>query len=234
MDRESFRWATQLAETTIALEVGPFGMIALAERAISVAIVGAERPILVDGRLVDGQGVVRLKEGQSLELGFPSKGARSYLALAGMKPPEGAWLGSISGVAVARGVAILGHGTLPLRHVVESIASLEGPLLVLPGPQAELLPALLAERWEASKVMDRTGVRLDGSPIPIPDLGNLTSEPQVVGTIQLTSGGTPIIIGPDGPTIGGYAKPGILASSSFDRMGQLKPGDSVELYGPDS
>lgn len=234
MDRESFGWATQLAETKLALEVGPFGLIAVAERDISVAIVGAERPILVEGKSVEGQGVIRLKEGQLLELGYPTTGARSYLALAGMKPPEGAWLGSVSGVAVARGVAIEGQGSLPLRHVAGPIASLAGPLEVLPGPQADLLPALLAGTWEASKIMDRTGIRLDGPPIPIPDLGSLTSEPQVVGTLQLTSGGTPIIIGPDGPTIGGYAKPAILASRSRDRMGQLKPGDAVELVWPGS
>jgi len=232
MDRESFGWATRLAETSVALEIGPFGLIAVAERDVSAAIVGAIRPISVDGREVEGQGVVRLKEGQRLELGYPIDGARSYLALAGMTPPEGAWLGSISGISVARGVPVGGTGVLPLRHVAGTIASLTGPLHVLPGPQADLLPALLSGRWAASKIMDRTGIRLDGDQIPAPDLGNLTSEPQVVGTIQLTSGGTPIIIGPDGPTIGGYAKPGILASRSLDRMGQLKPGDAVELIGP--
>lgn len=234
MDRESFGWATRLAETKLALEVGPFGMIAVAERDVALAIVGAERPILVDGKLVEGQGVIRLREGQRLELAYPTRGARSYLALAGMSPPEGAWLGSISGVAVARGVPIQGQGSLPLRHVAGPITSLSGPLEVLPGPQADLLSALLAGKWEASKVMDRTGIRLDGPSIPIPDRGSLTSEPQVVGTIQLTSGGTPIIIGPDGPTIGGYAKPAILASRSRDRMGQLRPGDRVELVGPGS
>lgn len=234
MDSESFGWATKLAETNMAIEVGPFGMIAVAECDLSVAIVGAERPILVDGRAIEGQGVVRLREGQRLELGFPTRGARSYLAIPGMRPPAGAWLGSVSGVAVLRGVAIEGYGSLPLRHVAGSIASLAGPLTILPGPQAFLLPALLAGRWEASKIMDRTGIRLDGEPIPVPELGSLTSEPQVVGTIQLTSGGTPIIIGPDGPTIGGYAKPAILARRSRDRMGQLKPGDLVELVGPGS
>lgn len=234
MDRESFEWATRLAETKLALEVGPFGMIAVAASDLSVGIVGAERPILVDGSPVEGQGVVRLREGQRLELGFPTRGARSYLAIPGMKPPEGVWLGSVSGIVVTRGVAIEGQGSLPLRHVAGPIASLAGPLEVLPGPQADLLPVLLAGTWEASKIMDRTGIRLGGAPIPIPDLGSLTSEPQVVGTIQLTSGGTPIIIGPDGPTIGGYAKPAILVSRSRNRMGQLKPGDVVELVGPGS
>lgn len=231
MDRESFRWATQLAETSIALEVGPFGLIAEATTDMSLALVGADRPVRVDGREVVGQGVIRLTAGQRIELGFPNVGARSYLAVAGVVPPEGRWLGSISGVPVGRGDEIEGRGELPLRRLTLSLQSLAGPIQVMPGPQRELFEELIGGTWVASSVMDRTGIRLDGNPIPLPDKSNLTSEPQVVGTIQLTTGGTPIMIGPDGPTIGGYAKPAILTSASRDRMGQLKPGDPVTLVG---
>lgn len=231
MDRESFGWATQLTNSKIALEVGPFGLIAEATTETSLVVVGAERPIRVDGREVEGQGVIRLKSGQRIELGYPTLGARSYLALGGLVPPEGGWLGSISGVPAARGDVIEGPLELPLRRLTQPLKSLAGALLVIPGPQHELFEELIGRVWKASTVMDRTGIRLDGEPIPLPEMGSLTSEPQVVGTIQLTSGGTPILIGPDGPTIGGYAKPAILTSASRDRMGQLKPGDPVMLVG---
>lgn len=229
MDRTGWALATQLAETDVALEVGPFGLIALVEADLSLAIVGAERPVLVDTVPHVGQGVLRLREGQVLTLGYPTFGARSYLAMAGMIPPDGGWLGSVSGVALGRGDQILGSGTLPLRRLTEALPTLTGPLEVLPGPQRELLPELLSRAWTASATMDRTGIRLDGDPIPVPDLGSLTSEPQVIGTVQLTTGGTPILIGPDGPTIGGYAKPAIVTDASRDRMGQLKPGDTVSF-----
>lgn len=227
MDRVAFGWATRLAECEVALEVGPFGLIAVAERDVSLVVVGAERPIFLDGAEVEGQGVVRLGEGQVLSLGYPTRGARSYLALARMVGPDGGWLGSVSGVAVARGDRLVGSGDLPRRRLAEPLSTLEGPLIVLPGPQSEWLPELLRREWIASPTMDRTGIRLDGEGIPLPDLGALPSEPQVIGTVQLTVGGTPILIGPDGPTIGGYAKPAIITDASRDRMGQLKPGDRV-------
>lgn len=227
MDRVAFGWAARLAESSVALEVGPFGLISVAESDVSVVIVGAERPILVDREAVEGQGVVRLRGGQVLTLGYPTRGSRSYLALGRMAGPAGGWLGSVSGVAVARGDRLVGSGDLPLRRLAEPLATHDGPLRVLPGPQAELLSELLCREWKASATMDRTGIRLEGEPIPLPDLGALPSEPQVIGTVQLTVGGTPILIGPDGPTIGGYAKPAILTDASRDRMGQLKPGDTV-------
>lgn len=233
MDRTAWRLATQMAGTSVALEVGPFGLIAQAAADGALAIVGAERPILINGQTQEGQGVVRYREGDAVEIGYPTRGAWSYLALAGMVPPtEKGWLGSVSSVRVQRGDAIEGMGTLPRRRLAEPLATLEGPLVVLPGPHRDLLPDLLDAEWRVSNTMDRTGIRLEGTAIPLPDLGSIPSESQVIGTVQLTTGGTPILIGPDGPTIGGYPKPAIVADRSRDRMGQLKPGDAVTFVAP--
>jgi len=229
MDRVAWRLATQMAGTRVALEVGPFGLIAQATADGALAIVGAERRIFINGQHQEGQGVVRYREGDTLEVGYPTRGAWSYIALAGMTPPTGGWLGSVSSIRVQRGDLIAGQGTLPLRRLAEPLSTLEGPIFLLPGPHRELLTILVGAEWRVSPTMDRVGIRLEGEPMPIPDLGNIPSEPQVIGTIQLTTGGTPILIGPDGPTIGGYPKPAIIADRSRDRMGQLKPGDVVQF-----
>lgn len=228
MDRTAWRLATQMAGTSVALEVGPFGLIAQATTDGAFAIVGAERPVLVSGQPQEGQGVVRYREGDTVEIGYPSRGAWSYLALAGLtSPAESGWLGSVSSVRVQRGDLITGRGTLPLRRLAEPLSTLEGPLVVLPGPHKELLSALVSAEWRVSPTMDRTGIRLEGTALPLPDMGSIPSEPQVIATVQLTTGGTPILIGPDGPTIGGYPKPAIIADGSRDRIGQLKPGDKL-------
>jgi allophanate hydrolase subunit 2 len=57
----------------------------------------------------------------------------------------------------------------------------------------------------------------------------LPSEPSTPGTIQVTPGGDPIILGPDGPTIGGYPKIGFVVQADLGRGGQLRPGDPVRL-----
>jgi allophanate hydrolase subunit 2 len=78
----------------------------------------------------------------------------------------------------------------------------------------------------ASPRMNRLGIRLDA----IPELAHSIerpSEPQCVGSIQITPDGTPILIGPDGPTLGGYPKVGAVISADLDRLGQVRPGDDL-------
>ncbi len=76
--------------------------------------------------------------------------------------------------------------------------------------------------------INRIGLRLS----PVAQLAHeieLPSEPQCPGAIQITRDGTPIIIGPDGPTIGGYPKAGVVISADMGVVAQLKPGDILVL-----
>src|SRR6185369_17766809 len=49
-----------------------------------------------------------------------------------------------------------------------------------------------------------------------------------VGLIDFT-GDMPILLGPDGPSLGGFVCPGVLATAELWKMGQLRPGDRVRL-----
>lgn len=83
----------------------------------------------------------------------------------------------------------------------------------------------------------RTGVRLIG---PKPkwareDGGeaglhpsNIHDNAYAVGTIDFT-GDMPIILGPDGPSLGGFVCPVTLANAELWKMGQLRPGDRVRF-----
>ncbi len=83
----------------------------------------------------------------------------------------------------------------------------------------------------------RTGVRLIG---PRPgwartDGGeaglhpsNIHDTPYAVGAIDFT-GDTPIILGPDGPSLGGFVCPAVVASGDLWKLGQLRPGDTVRF-----
>ena len=57
----------------------------------------------------------------------------------------------------------------------------------------------------------------------------LPSRPTAVGTIQVTPSGMPILLGPDGPTIGGYPQAAVVARVDLDRLGQLPPGAEVRF-----
>ena len=83
----------------------------------------------------------------------------------------------------------------------------------------------------------RTGVRLIG-PTPRwarPDGGeaglhpsNLHDNAYAIGAIDFT-GDMPIILGPDGPSLGGFVCPAVIARDDNGRSGQLRPGDSVRF-----
>ena len=50
-----------------------------------------------------------------------------------------------------------------------------------------------------------------------------------VGTIQVPSGVEPIVLGVDSPTIGGYARIGVVISGDMAAVGQLQPFQSASF-----
>ncbi|MEQ8592986.1 MAG: carboxyltransferase domain-containing protein, partial [Parvibaculum sp.] len=57
---------------------------------------------------------------------------------------------------------------------------------------------------------------------------NIHDNAYAVGTIDFT-GDMPIILGPDGPSLGGFVCPATLAQAELWKLGQLKPGDKVRF-----
>ncbi|QDF29454.1 urea carboxylase [Halarcobacter anaerophilus] len=91
--------------------------------------------------------------------------------------------------------------------------------------------------WEVHFNSSRTGVRLIG---PAPkwaredggDAGlhpsNIHDNAYAFGTIDFT-GDMPIILGPDGPSLGGFVCPATVISSELYKVGQLKAGDKIKF-----
>ncbi|MGE2736829.1 urea carboxylase [Mycolicibacterium vaccae] len=83
----------------------------------------------------------------------------------------------------------------------------------------------------------RTGVRLEG-PKPRwarPDGGeaglhpsNIHDNAYSVGALDFT-GDTPILLGPDGPSLGGFVCPVTVIAAQRWKLGQLRPGDTVRF-----
>lgn len=99
---------------------------------------------------------------------------------------------------------------------------------VIPGPdEPAAFDAFLATPWRISTTSNRVGTRLEGPPITAASSGTLPSSPTVVGAIQLPHGGAPIVIGPDGPTTGGYPIIAVIARADRDRFHALPLGARV-------
>jgi allophanate hydrolase subunit 2 len=102
-----------------------------------------------------------------------------------------------------------------------------GEVAIIAGPDRLDVMDALARTWRISASCDRTGTRLEGAPIARAIPATLPSSPLVVGAIQLPPSGAPIVIGPDGPTTGGYAIVAVIARASLDRFHARPLGASV-------
>src|SRR4029453_9707916 len=132
-----------------------------------------------------------------------------------------------------------------------ALPAAEGPvpgrqwdLGVVDGPHAdpefltrEGMDELCATAWEVHFNSARTGVRLVG---PKPrwartDGGeaglhpsNIHDPPYSVGARDYT-GDMPILLGPDGPSLGGFVCPATVLSGERWKLGQMRPGDTVRF-----
>ncbi|NLH79744.1 MAG: carboxyltransferase domain-containing protein, partial [Phyllobacteriaceae bacterium] len=57
---------------------------------------------------------------------------------------------------------------------------------------------------------------------------NLHDNAYAIGSIDFT-GDMPILLGPDGPSLGGFVCPAVTAREDLWKLGQLKPGDTVRF-----
>nr|WP_298723760.1 urea carboxylase [uncultured Steroidobacter sp.] len=101
----------------------------------------------------------------------------------------------------------------------------------------EDIRTFFAAEWEVHYNSSRTGVRLIG---PKPhwaraDGGeaglhpsNIHDNAYAIGAIDFT-GDMPVILGPDGPSLGGFVCPATVISSELWKLGQLRPGDKVRF-----
>lgn len=94
-----------------------------------------------------------------------------------------------------------------------------------------------ATAWKVHHHSSRTGVRLIG-PKPQwarPDGGeaglhpsNIHDNAYAIGAIDFT-GDMPIILGPDGPSLGGFVCPATIITAELWKIGQLRPGDRIRF-----
>lgn len=136
------------------------------------------------------------------------------------------------------------------RRIPDRLRPIYGPpwrLRIVYGLQYELFTEESLERfesatWTVTSQTNRMGIRLQGPALEFKhrtgsqlhelggrDLSNIPTEGNPLGSIQCPAGSELIIIGPDGPCEGGYAKLGTIISADFFLLGQIRPGDKLRF-----
>ncbi|MEU0964496.1 5-oxoprolinase/urea amidolyase family protein [Streptomyces sp. NPDC005917] len=223
----------------------------------TVCVTGAPAPVTLDGAPVAQWEPVTVPAGGLLEIGAPLEhGLRTYVLFAGGGLDVPAFLGSASTFTLGR---FGGHGGRALRTgdvlhggavtegapvaerprftAVWHIAAVEGPHAAPEFFTEDDIRDFYAAEWKVHFNSARTGVRLVG---PKPrwartDGGeaglhpsNIHDTPYSVGAVDYT-GDMPVLLGPDGPSLGGFVCPATVLSGERWKLGQLRPGDTVRF-----
>jgi KipI family sensor histidine kinase inhibitor len=201
-----------------------------------IALCGGSTEARINGRPLEAGSVHAVWPGDSLTVGPIRGSARAYLCAAGglgqTNRPE------LSRRLDAGDVVFLDARTrvTPRAPAGSGRPDSDGTpaaqidsIRVLPGPQRDRfepygLTTFLGTAWRVSASSDRRGIRLEG-----PAVGNIGSseippEGTVLGAIQVPGDGQPIILGPDRPVTGGYAKIATVLESDFSRVARALPG----------
>lgn len=244
---------------TAALELTVSGPVLKFFSDTVIALAGAVMPMKLDGVELPHHQAVEVKAGQTLAIGsIAGAGQRAYLAVSGgfdaplvMGSRATFGLGQFGGNAT--GTLRAGHVLrLARRNQTDVLPATEPAELtrewsvgVLYGPHGapdffleEDIETLFSTPYEVHFNSARTGVRLIG---PAPkwartDGGeaglhpsNLHDNAYAIGAIDFT-GDMPIILGPDGPSLGGFVCPAVIARDEQWKMGQFKPGDKIRFH----
>lgn len=219
-----------------ALEVTLSGpeLVLLSEATLAIA--GADLDAKWNGNAAP-LGAFSASEGDRIAFGRARIGARAYLCVAGGLA-EGRPGETTRRLASGDRVVRDGPGRSPGigAPAVVDFLPMEGgvTLRVLPGPQKDVLEARSEEEffrttYRVSRESDRRGIRLDGPALDLRRAPDVPPEGTALGAIQVPANGLPIVLGPDRPVTGGYAKIATVIARDWPLLAQSPPGTRVRF-----
>ena len=228
-----------------AIEVTLGGLVLRAEAVFTMVLTGADAHATLDGRGVGMNAPFFVFPGQTLALGHPSRGLRTYVAVRGgfdTEPvlgsrstdvlsgigPRPLAAGDVLTVATATTLAFTGVDQAAVRPLPEGPAE----VTVVPGPRDDWFAdpdQLVTREWTVSARSNRVGVRLEGEAIARDPghEGELPTEGMVRGSVQVPPSGEPVVFLADHPVTGGYPVIGVATPEGVDRLAQAVPGEKV-------
>jgi biotin-dependent carboxylase-like uncharacterized protein len=170
-------------------------------------------------------------------------GSRATYTMGGLGGYEGRPL--VAGDRLPLGDAAGDRGSRRLPDAARPQYGREWQIEAMRGPQAT--PDYLTERdmeeffthsWPVDRNSDRTGVRLEsyrfewarsGGGVAGGHPSNILDNPYPVGAVNV-NGDLPVLLGPDGPTAGGFIVAATVVHAALWKLGQLRPiGDHVSF-----
>ena len=188
-----------------------------------------------------------LLDGETLTIGAPQSGFRSYLAVRGgvdTAPVLGSrstdTMSGIGPAPLAAGqqlgaggeaeTGVVGNPELQPDYPGTGVTVLD----VVPGPRADWFDqaardSFTAQDWAVLPQSNRVGMRLDGTPLQRSRQGELPSEGTVAGALQVPPEGLPVLFLADHPITGGYPVIAVVVDSQLDLAAQVPIGGRIRF-----
>lgn len=220
------------AQGAVALEITLQGpeLLALADCRAAAA---GDLEIEVNGSARPPGRPFTIARGDRLRLNRVTRDVRAYLCVAGgLAVAMADWQTR----KLAREDTVHRAASVEARVLLPSSprGRVEGVVRVRPGPQEERFTeksfaAFFASPWRVSASSDRRGVRLEGGPLEHAGSAEVAPEGTAPGAIQVPPDGQPIVLGPDRPVTGGYAKIATVVADDWPLVAQALPGASLRF-----
>jgi len=252
LDKSSMRIANQLVgnlPNSPVLEMTLFGPKLKFEGQGQIAITGANMKATLNGKRVENYMTLNIKSGDLLEFHNTDVGCRTYMSIGGQWQVQN-WSNSFSALP-----SLMEEPGLPARLVDDysftvainqmqeliSYPERNRPLFsecyvirVVTGPEfdqfeIEVIQDFFDRIFVIHGDSNRMGYRLKDNLQDYVPSGEEISSGIVVGTVQISNAGKPIILMADAQTTGGYPRIANVVSDDLEIVAQLKPGDELKF-----
>ena len=252
LDKSSMRIANQLVgnlPNSPVLEMTLFGPKLKFEGQGQIAITGANMKATLNGKRVENYMTLNIESGDLLEFHNTDFGCRTYMSIGGQWQVQN-WSNSFSALP-----SLMEEPGLPARLVDDysftvainqmqeliSYPERNRPLFsecyvirVVTGPEfdqfeIEVIQDFFDRIFVIHGDSNRMGYRLKDNLQDYVPSGEEISSGIVVGTVQISNAGKPIILMADAQTTGGYPRIANVVSDDLEIVAQLKPGDELKF-----
>jgi len=248
LDEFAFHHANRLLDNeygTNMLEIVFGGVKLKAKGETTIVLTGAKVDVTINSNPIEIWKTYKVKDGDIINLGFATSGARVYLAVkSGFEIKKEYGSCSVSIKEKLGGKPLYAKQFLPFvckilkdnRKLVNKYQPNYDKLLtlrVVAGYQWDMFEDFEREKFFNSSYKvtgqnDRMGYRLSGKKITSTCKG-IVSEPIAYGSIQIPAHGEPIVLLKERQTIGGYPKIGSVIPVDCFRLAQTKQDSEVKF-----
>ncbi len=217
---------------TIELIGGALTLVA--QKALTLSVNGAASQRVAAGERVTLKVGERLTSYLAISGGIDVArvlGSRSTLLVAGLGGFHGRGLKAGDALAIGEPSSREGGRTEPAEEWQRPDVAALGLRRSRKDPRipADAFARLLGLDCSLSATRDRVGARFDGGKLGAREADRALPDPVVPGSIQVTTDGTLIALGPDAAVTGGYPVVAVLDEESRALLGRLRPGQRVRF-----